>query len=300
MVFPDFYRQQSYGNYKTMKKSSALYQLLLISLTASIISCNHSDRLANKEKSPVTGYHDRVLIHSHNDYQHAVPFRDAYFHHVADIEADVYLPRTPKMGDSLMIGHDTSDVKPGKTLISMYIDPIVSLFKKYGNRVSPDPNYTFRLMIDAKDQWKGVYPLLLKEVNKYPSVFDRKINPMAVQVFVSGNRPPDSTFHTYPDIINFDGLPGHNYAPADLKKVVLISDNFATYSDWNGEGELSARDLNKIKKVIAQAHRLDKPFRFWGTPDTANVWEQLRLAGADMINTDKIADCTQYFNSFYK
>jgi len=217
-----------------MKNNSIFCQLSLFLFSAFAISCNNPSTVSN---TSTTDYHDHVQIHSHNDYQHAVPFRDAYFHHAAEIEADVYPPRTPAMKDSLMIGHDTTDITPGRTLISMYIGPIVSLFKKYGNRVSPDPNYTFRLMIDIKDQWKDVYPLLLKEIDKYPSVFNRKVNPMAVQVFVSGNRPPDSTFHTYPDIINFDGLPAHHYAPADLEKVVLISDNFDTYSHWKGEGE---------------------------------------------------------------
>jgi len=279
-------------------KNNTAFLLSLFLFSALTISCNNPG--TTSKTSATSDYHDHVHIHSHNDYQHAVPFRDAYFHHAAEIEADVYLPRTPAMKDSLMIGHDTTDITPGRTLISMYIYPIVSLFKKYGNRVSPDPNYTFRLMIDVKDQWKDVYPLLLKEIDKYPSVFNRKVNPMAVQVFVSGNRPVDSTFHTYPDIINFDGLPAHNYAPADLAKVVLISDNFDTYSHWKGDGELPANDLNTIRKLIDSAHSIGKPFRFWGAPDTANVWEQLRVAGADVINTDKVADCTQYFDSFYK
>jgi alkaline phosphatase len=279
-------------------KNNAIFLLSLFLFSVLTISCNNPGTTSQTSAAP--DYHDHVQIHSHNDYQHAVPFRDAYYHHAAEIEADVYLPRTPAMKDSLMIGHDTTDITAGRTLISMYIDPIVLLFKKYGNRVSLDPNYTFRLMIDVKDQWKDVYPLLLKEIDKYPSVFNRKVNSMAIQVFVSGNRPADSTFHTYPNIINFDGLPAHNYAPADLAKIVLISDNFDTYSHWKGEGELAARDLNAVKKLINAAHAIGKPFRFWGTPDTANVWEQLRLAGADVINTDKIADCTQYFDSFYK
>jgi len=279
-------------------KNNTTFQLSLFLFSVFAISCNNPG--TSPKTTSASDYHDHAQIHSHNDYQHAVPFRDAYYHHVAEIEADVYLPRTPAMKDSLMIGHDTIDITPGRTLIAMYIDPIVSLFKKYGNRVSPDPNYTFRLMIDVKDQWKDVYPLLLKEIDKYPSVFNRKVNPMAVQVFVSGNRPVDSTFHTYPDIINFDGLPAHNYAPADLAKVVLISDNFDTYSHWKGEGELPLNDLNTIRKLINDAHSVGKPFRFWGAPDNANAWEQLRLAGADVINTDKIADCTQYFDSFYK
>jgi len=281
-----------------MKNNSIFRQLSLFLFSILAVSCNNSGTVS---KTPsLFDYHDHVQIHSHNDYQHATPFRDAYFHHAAEIEADVYLPRTAAMKDSLMIGHDTTDITPSRTLISMYIGPIVSLFKKYGNRVSPDLSYTFRLMIDVKDQWKDVYPLLLKEIDKYPSVFNRKVNPMAVQIFVSGNRPADSTFHTYPDIINFDGLPAHHYAPADLAKVVLISDNFDTYSHWKGEGELPTDDLKKIKKLINAAHAVGKPFRFWGTQDTPNVWEQLRLAGTDVINTDKIADCTQYFDSFYK
>jgi len=279
-----------------MKNKSTFCQLSLFLFSLFAISCSNPGT-ASKTRAD---YLDCVQIHSHNDYQHALPFSDAYFHHAAEIEADVYLPRTLAMKDSLMIGHDTIDITPGRTLITMYIDPIISLFKKYGNRVSPDPNYTFRLMIDVKDQWKDVYPLLLKEIDKYPSVFDRKVNPMAVQIFVSGNRPPDSTFHTYPDMINFDGLPAHSYAPADLAKVVLISDNFDTYSHWRGEGELPANDLNTVRKLIDASHAIGKPFRFLGTPDTSNVWEQLRLAGADVINTDKIADCTQYFESFYK
>ncbi len=281
-----------------MKNLSNFLQLLCLILPISLFGCRNP---ANEQKaSAMPDYHDHVQIHSHNDYQHAVPFRDAYFHHAAEIEADVYTPRTSEMKDSLMIGHDTSDIVSGRTLISMYIDPIVSLFKKYHDRPSAAPNYTFRLMIDVKDQWKDVYPLLIKELSKYPAVFDRKVNPMAVQVFVSGNRPPDSTFHTYPDIINFDGLPDRNYAPADLAKVVLISTDFGLYSHWKGEGELASKDLAGIKKAIDAAHAMGKPFRFWGTPDTPNVWEQLRLAGADVINTDRIADCTQYFDSFYK
>ena len=240
---------------KKMKNGSTSCQLLLLIIFSLCgISCNNPGTVS--KASPASDHRDHVLIHSHNDYQHAVPFRDAYFHHAAEIEADVYLPKTPEMKDSLMIGHDTTDIKPGRTLISMYIDPIVSLFKKYHNHISPDSNYTFRLMIDVKDQWKDVYPLLLKEIGKYPSVFDRKVNPMAVQVFVSGNRPPDATYHIYPGIINFDGLPAHNYTPADLAKIVLISDNFSTYSNWKGEGELPAKDLYRIRKVINAAHAI--------------------------------------------
>ena len=283
-----------------MKNFPAPLQLLFLLLPVSFFSCSNPSAVSDSKISSAPDYHDHVQIHSHNDYQHAVPFWDAYFHHAAEIEADVYTPRTSAMRDSLMIGHDTTDITPGRTLISMYIDPIASLFKKYGNRVSPDPGYTFRLMIDVKDQWKDVYPLLIKELEKYPSVFDRKANPMAVQVFVSGNRPADPTFHTYPSIINFDGLPAHNYAPADLAKVVLISDNFETYSHWKGDGALPNKDQTEIKKLIYAAHAINKPFRFWGTPDNPNVWEQLKLAGTDVINTDKIADCTQYFDSFYK
>jgi hypothetical protein len=34
--------------------------------------------------------------------------------------------------------------------------------------------------------------------------------------------------------------------------------------------------------------------RFWATPEKVAVWEELRAAGVDLINTDQLADLRRF------
>jgi hypothetical protein len=226
----------------------------------------------------------QIKIHSHNDYAHAQPLTEAYSNQAYEIEADIFLIK-----DSLIVAHSKKDKNLTRTLTSMYLSPIAQLQKDKGAK------YSFRLMIDIKDSWDLTYPALRKEIEKYGAVFDRSENKNAVQIVISGNRPADSTFHTYPKWLFFDGLPNISYAKEDLKRVTMISDNFVTYSRWGGNGEIPAEDRAKLKTVIENAHKLNKPIRFWGAPDTKECWQQLHDLGADIINTDKISECKTYF-----
>ncbi|GAA4315763.1 phosphatidylinositol-specific phospholipase C/glycerophosphodiester phosphodiesterase family protein [Compostibacter hankyongensis] len=245
------------------------------------------------QQRPVKAPPGKIKIHSHNDYDHTQPFWDAYEQRAFSIEADVYL-----RGDSLMVAHQASGIKPGHTLETMYLQPVSRLFEQYQGKVSNDDGYTFYLMIDIKESWQDVLPLLIRRLEQHRSCFDRSHNPMAVQVFISGNRPPDSTFRNYPSLILFDGLPGHRYAPADLRKVVMISDNFETYSNWNGKGRLSEGGRATLRRLVMAAAGLGKPFRFWGAPDTPEAWRTLQQLGPDMvINTDRPGSCRNTLTS---
>jgi alkaline phosphatase len=152
-------------------------------------------------------------------------------------------------------------------------------------------------MIDIKKKWNMALPLLIKKLQMHPACFDRTVNPEAVQVFISGERPPDTTFHTYPPVIMFDGLPGVPYRPADAQRVVMISTDFHLYSPWNGEGKIPDEDKKKLKRIIEDAHRQHKPVRFWGAPDTQACWKTLIALGADVINTDKVGACKYFLQS---
>ncbi|TZF84936.1 glycerophosphodiester phosphodiesterase [Pedobacter sp. BS3] len=233
----------------------------------------------------------QVKIHSHNDYAHAQPFWEAYHQQAYSIEADVYV-----VGDSLMVAHNRKDITAGHSLEQMYLKPIAGLFAGNDHHVSADKQYTFQLMIDFKDTWDLVYPLLVKTLQPYLDCFDPKRNGKAVSIVISGNRLPDSAFHTLPSFIRLDGLPFRNYVSRDLRKVAMISDNFKTYSKWKGVGMLPEADKQKLNEVIENAHRQHKLVRFWGAPDTEATWRQLYELGADIINTDKVASCRQFFN----
>ena len=235
----------------------------------------------------------QILIHSHNDYTHPHPFWGAYHEKADFIEADVF-----PVNGNLMVAHSKDKIRPGHTLSAMYLQPIIHLFQQHQNKtVSDNPGYTFYLMIDIKEKWNEVLPILISEIKQYPQCFNRRVNPHAVQIFISGNRPPDTTFHTYPGTIQFDGLPGVKYHPADLKKVVEISTDFNLYSHWNGKGEIQIKDAKILKKVIIAAHQEGKKIRFWGAPDTPDCWKTLIRLGADIINTDKVKACREFLQA---
>ncbi len=232
----------------------------------------------------------QVKIHSHNDYLQKKPFFDAYVNKVDEIEADIFL-----VGDSILVAHSKKELNPSKTLNTLYLKPIADAFKEHRSKVSDDKNYTFSLMIDVKEKWDAVYPSLKKEIEKYGKTFNRSAKKAAVQIVISGSRPDHATFNTYPAWLFFDGLPNVSYAKKDLKRITMISDNFASYSKWKGVGEIPEEDKVKLRKLVEQAHLLNKPIRFWGAPDTEPCWRQLAELGADIINTDKIGETKKYF-----
>src|SRR5919109_1377732 len=62
--------------------------------------------------------------HAHNDYEHPRPLFDALDHRFGSIEADIYL-----VGDQLLVAHDPVDLDPGRTLESLYLDPLARRVK---------------------------------------------------------------------------------------------------------------------------------------------------------------------------
>lgn len=221
----------------------------------------------------------QVKIHSHNDYTHKRPFFEAIENKVFSIEADVFL-----IGDSLMVAHSRKEIKGGNTLENLYLKPL-SKFSKTKDY------YTVYLLIDIKDDWNLTSKALLKTFKKYDKDFSNQGRNS--RLVITGNRP-ESNFdwaHLY-----FDGLPTIKYSAADLKKIVMISDNFANYSKWKGVGEISETDKARLKLSIDNAHKIGLPFRFWGAPDNETCWQMLHELGADIINTDQVTKATNYFN----
>lgn len=231
---------------------------------------------------PVLFVNAQVKIHSHNDYTHEKPFYDAAKNKVFSIEADVFV-----VGDSLIVAHSKEEIKAGNTLEKIYLKPILALSKT-------KDFYRFQLMIDFKESWDLTYPVLVKTLKPYEKLFSKG---GMINIVISGNRPPNNTFHLFPQMIKFDGLPGINYAPEDLKTITMISANFADYSKWKGIGEIPEIDKAKLTELIRNAHQIDRPFRFWGAPDNMACWKLLHGLGADIINTDKVTQATNYFKT---
>ena len=83
-----------------------------------------------------------ILIHSHNDYARRVPFYQAYAQQVASIEADVFL-----CDGRLLVGHDLEHLDPALTFEALYVEPLVTLFRRNGGNAYRDTEQPIQLKV---------------------------------------------------------------------------------------------------------------------------------------------------------
>ena len=122
----------------------------------------------------------------------------------------------------------------------------------------------------------------------HPSVFDCSVNQKAVQLVISGDRGPSSKWTTYPPYIFFDGRPTEIYDSATLQRVAFISDSYLRY--------ISPRDsTSRIEQLVKKVHDMGKLLRLWASPDDPGSWKLQQQLGIDIINTDKVEECRNYF-----
>src|SRR5262249_28110050 len=65
--------------------------------------------------------------HAHNDYEHKRPLFDALECRFCSVEADVWL-----VDGKLLVAHDRNQVKPERTLQSLYLDPLRERARRNG------------------------------------------------------------------------------------------------------------------------------------------------------------------------
>ncbi|QKZ13099.1 glycerophosphodiester phosphodiesterase [Spirosoma sp. KUDC1026] len=225
-------------------------------------------------------------ILAQDDHRQPRPFITAYEQKADFIEADVWL-----QNDKLVISSTKPQPgTPAPTLDSLYLSPIRRLFAQHDGYVSPDRRYTFGLVLDVKDNQEAVLTALVDQLQQNVMLFNRTANPNAVQIIISGNRPKIESFLDQSALLQFDGRPSEIYDEETLVKVAMISDNFDSYSQWNGEGKMPEADQDKLKRVLKRAHSSNKPFRLSNVPPNANALKQLKKLGVDIIGTDKVSE----------
>ncbi len=236
------------------------------------------------------------LIHSHNDYRQKVPFYQSYSQDIDIIEIDVYLNKK----NQVVVAHDIEELPTAPGIIDLYINPIVKLFRQNGGKARKDGYKPLTYLIDIKDDGDKTLKSLISILKKYPDVFNPDVNPNAVRVVISGNKPNQSDFNKYPDYIQFDGTTGTVYTDDQLERIAMISDSFKRYSSWNGKGIPVKEDKIKLDSLINAVHAIDKPIRFWAAPDGLTAWNTLFTIGADIIGTDKPEACCRFFSDYSK
>lgn len=230
---------------------------------------------------------DLVKIHSHNDYNQSVPFWDAYSSGATSIEADIFLKE-----NNLYVSHDQKDITVTKTLEDLYLKPLETALKmnyKKGQKLF--------LLIDIKTEAEATLNKLISILKKYETLTKSK----DLKIIISGNRPNVENYAKYPDFILFDFQEiEKSISTENLEKVAMVSVDFKKYSVWNGLGRLTHDDYNRVSSIISKAKKLNKPFRFWGCPDTKTAWKVFLELGVDIINTDAPYNCVEYVTSLPK
>lgn len=226
--------------------------------------------------------------HAHNDYEHPRPLRDALAHGFCSVEADVYLTDA-----GLLVAHDRKDLKPGRTLEKLYLDPLRELVKKNGGMVYPD-GPAFHLLIDVKTGAAETYAVLDKMLARYAEMLSvtrgGKFEPKAVTVVVSGNRDKETMTGQAVRYAGIDGRPEDLGSDAPAHLVPWISANWALLFRWRGDGAMPGPERQKLRGMVEKAHGRGRLVRFWATPEKETVWKELSAAGVDLINTDKLGE----------
>lgn len=222
--------------------------------------------------------------HAHNDYEHNVPFVQAFQLGFGSIEADVILEN-----DSLYVGHQQSDILTKPLFFER--DYIVPLYREL--QQSQDASRSVILLIDLKTEALATLTKVISIIEKYPLLTKAS----GVQFVITGNQPPPSAFDQYPGYIYFDGNIGNPEHLRHLNRIALFSDNFRNYSKWKGKGNIRSREKRVLDNVIGKVHALGKRIRFWGCPDNPYVWSVFMKMGVDYINTDHIGQLADFFKS---
>ncbi len=217
--------------------------------------------------------------HSHNDYEQKSPFWLAYDQGFGSIEADIFLEN-----NNLYVAHDTVELKAHRTLEEYYIQPLLKVIGKNNGHPFADSTKHLQLLIDIKTDSIHTLNKLIIVLKKYPAL----LNSALVTFVITGNRPDESLFTSYPSFISFDGELFKNYSKEALSRISLLSDNFKTYSHWDGTGSPPQNELSVLEAAVNKAHSLNKPVRFWNCPDFINAWKEFMHLGVDYLNTDHI------------
>jgi hypothetical protein len=230
--------------------------------------------------------------HAHNDYEHKRPLLDALEHGFCSVEADVFL-----VDGELLIGHTRRDLRPGRTLEKLYLEPLRQRAKANGGRVYPGGPRVY-LLIDVKSDAKPTYAALAPVLARYADVLsgtkDGKFEARAVTVVISGNCDRAAITAGEPRYAGIDGRPGDLDSEAPAHLMPWVSASWGSVFRWRGEGAMSAEERAKLREFVAKAHRRGRLVRFWATPEDPAVWRELLAADVDLINTDKLAGLRRF------
>ena len=238
-----------------------------------------------------------IAGHAHNDYEHKYPLWEALSNGFISIEADIHL-----VEDDFLVAHDIEDVTPGRTLSSLYLDPLEELVRRNRGSVYPDGS-SIILMVDVKSSGEEVWPALRSLLMEYRAMLtffrEGRVRTGPVTVIVSGNRDWASMSRDDNCPALYDGRIEDLDENPQTALIPVISAGWGDLFTWEGEGPVPESDIALMRELIARADSQGRKVRFWATdvPDPSlqeYAWDLLLDCGVDLINTDRLDQFRRY------
>jgi len=233
--------------------------------------------------------------HAHNDYEHKRPLFDALECGFCSVEADIWL-----VDGKLLVAHDRNQVKPERTLQSLYLDPLRERARRNGGRVYLSGPEVI-LLVDVKSDAEPTYSALrevLKEYSDLLTVFrSGSTATNAVTVIISGNRDRNRMEKETVRYAALDGRLEDLESNASSHFIPLVSESWSKLFKWRGAGAMPKEEKEELAQTVMKSHAQGRRIRFWATPDRAEVWKELLDAGVDLLNADDLAGLQKFLLS---
>ncbi len=272
-----------------LAKGLSRRNFLTVTLASLIVVIGSEAIVTAQQKEPTP----LLRAHAHNDYEHARPLYDALDRGFMSVEVDIYL-----VNDQLLVAHDPTQLRPDRTLQSLYLNPLRDRVKQNKGRVYSKGGLEFTLLIDVKTEAVTTYFALRSVLKQYQDILttfspeDRV--PGAVVIIVSGNRAQAVMESEATRYAGMDGRLGDLNSSASANLIPLISDNWTNNFTWRGEGSIPTEERQKLRQIVSTAHSRGQRVRFYATPDNIPMWRELLAADVDLINTDDLAGLQQF------
>ncbi len=240
--------------------------------------------------------------HAHNDYVHTRPLHDALAQGFTSVEADVWL-----VDGKLLVGHDLVDLKPKRTLASLYLDPLVKRVKSRGGAVYRKWAGPFQLLIDVKSDAATTYDAIHAELRAHRRIMTSftgdSVDERAVTAVISGNRDLALMQAQPKRFAGYDGRVADIDSGISPAVMPLVSDSWLGQFTWWGMGEMPEDQRAKLHDIVDRAHAAGYRVRFWATTDLPSpartaVWKELLAADVDHINTDDLPALKKFLRKF--
>lgn len=240
--------------------------------------------------------------HAHNDYLHPHPLYDALAHGFTSVEADIFL-----VDGELLVAHDLAGTDPSRTLAGLYLEPLRALVRAGHGSVHPHHRQPLQLLIDIKADGVAAYRELDRQLARYRTLFTRyhhgRVRPGAVTAVISGDRAARAPMEAQRTRLAFyDGRLDDLGTASPASFIPLVSANWTQSFGWLGAGSFPRAERDRLRTLVATAHREGRRIRFWATPDLPGpereaVWSELLAAGVDHLNTDDLAGLERFLRA---